>query len=276
MTTVVPQSVIENQKKARRVEFVERQPIADTMVRITVGGEDLADFTASGPADHIRLILPDAETGELVLPTPGRKAGLGLGMGGPIIFRDYTPLNYRRDENLLDLDFVLHGPGGPAAQWAVEAKPGDQVGVAGPGRSAPAPLGVEQLVLAADETALPAVSRWLRALPDVDTTVLLSVADPSLENYFEQMGLPETASRKFYWWTGENRESEREEKLRSLDFTPSTFAYMAGEAGTIIPLRRYLRRELNLPKEQVKAEGFWKQGVAMLDHHLPVDPSDPD
>ena len=38
----------------------------------------------------------------------------------------------------------------------------------------------------------------------------------------------------------------------------------------------YLRRELGLPKEQVDAHGYWKKGEANLDHHAPLDPSDPD
>jgi NADPH-dependent ferric siderophore reductase len=51
---------------------------------------------------------------------------------------------------------------------------------------------------------------------------------------------------------------------------------MAGEATMLAPLRRYLRRELGLPAEQVSASGYWKRGIVNLDHHAPLDPSDPD
>lgn len=33
------------------------------------------------------------------------------------------------------------------------------------------------------------------------------------------------------------------------------------------PIRRYLRRELGLPKQQVDVDGYWKKGTANLDHH---------
>ncbi len=35
-------------------------------------------------------------------------------------------------------------------------------------------------------------------------------------------------------------------------------------------------RELALPAEQVSASGHWMRGVAALDHHAPVGPSDRD
>lgn len=246
------------------------------MTRITLTGEDLAGFAASGPADHVRMIIPDPDTGELTLPTLGQRGGLRLGRGGAMTVRDYTPLAYRPESLEVDIDFLLHGDGGPAASWAARASVGDPIGMAGPGRSVPAPQGVTNAVLVADETALPAAKRWLEALQEVPVTALLSVADPTLESYFADLGLPETENRQYMWFTGPGREEAREKALRALAFDAGSFVYMAGEATTLIPLRRYLRRDLGLAKEQVQAEGFWKKGVAMLDHHEPVDPSDPD
>ena len=52
--------------------------------------------------------------------------------------------------------------------------------------------------------------------------------------------------------------------------------FLAGEADILVPLRRYLRHELQLPAEQVSASGYWRRGIVNLDHHAPLDPSDPD
>ena len=41
----------------------------------------------------------------------------------------------------------------------------------------------------------------------------------------------------------------------------------AGEANALKPIRRYLRRELGLSKDQVEVDGYWKKGDANLDHH---------
>jgi NADPH-dependent ferric siderophore reductase len=67
-----------------------------------------------------------------------------------------------------------------------------------------------------------------------------------------------------------------EATLRSLPIGPGTFVFLAGEATTLVPLRRYLRRELGLGPDQVVATGYWKRGISGLDHHAPVDPDDPD
>jgi NADPH-dependent ferric siderophore reductase len=40
-------------------------------------------------------------------------------------------------------------------------------------------------------------------------------------------------------------------------------------------LRRYLKHERGLAADRVAIEGYWKRGVTNLDHHAPLDPSDP-
>ncbi len=45
------------------------------------------------------------------------------------------------------------------------------------------------------------------------------------------------------------------------------FAFAAGEAGDITPIRRWLRREFGLPKRQLAVDGYWKRGTTDHDHH---------
>ena len=50
------------------------------------------------------------------------------------------------------------------------------------------------------------------------------------------------------------------EAVRSLDLPEGrTFAWCAGETLTIAPIRRYLRREIGLPKEDVEVVGYWRK-----------------
>lgn len=59
-----------------------------------------------------------------------------------------------------------------------------------------------------------------------------------------------------------------ETALRELDIQvdESIFGYAAGDATALKSIRRYLRRELGLSKEQVDVDGYWKKGTANLDH----------
>lgn len=101
------------------------------------------------------LRLPEAERGEL---------------------RSYTVREARLDEAYpeIDVDFILHphGPQGPAARWARSLRIGDPALVVGPRASSGHCTGIEfapgrarHVLLAGDETALPAIAGILRDLP---------------------------------------------------------------------------------------------------------------
>ncbi len=64
--------------------------------------------------------------------------------------------------------------------------------------------------------------------------------------------------------------------LRAQDVDADTFVWAAGEATALIPVRRWLKAEAGLPKENLSLHGYWKRGEAGLDHHAPLDPADPD
>jgi NADPH-dependent ferric siderophore reductase len=52
--------------------------------------------------------------------------------------------------------------------------------------------------------------------------------------------------------------------------------WAAGEATGLIPVRRALRRQRELGKDRAKVDGYWRRGVAGLDHNAPLDPENPD
>lgn len=257
-----------------RVSAVHR--VVPTITRVTLTGPDLAGFSSDGPTDHLKVFFPDQQTGILTLPEVGPE-GMRRGADGVVISRDYTPRAFRSTPRgaELDIDIVTHGLDGPASAWAELAKVGDGLGIAGPRGSRLVPQGIERLLVVADETALPATGRWLDLLPaDVPVTALFHVADESVESYFD----PAAAARMdAEWITRADGHHQLEESLRSLGHIDAgTFVFLAGEADILVPLRRYLRHELFLPADQVSASGYWRRGVVNLDHHAPLDPSDPD
>lgn len=268
-----------HETKRRHLTVLRSTLVAPRMQRITLVGEELAGFTSLAPGDHVKVFFPDPTVGEIITPTvvDGRpQAPTGP---GEVIMRDYTPYAFRADgENgpELDLDFVLHGDSthsGPAASWAAKAAPGDPLIIAGPRGSHVPPSNVDHAILIADESALPSVARWLEMLGSSQVTGLFSVVDPGTASY---LATQEADGRKFHWFSGEDREARIHETLMGLKTNDGTLLFLAGEAGSLIPMRRYLRRELGLPKEQVDVHGYWKKGEANLDHHAPIDPSDPE
>ncbi|WP_043496980.1 siderophore-interacting protein [Georgenia sp. SUBG003] len=244
------------------------------MRRVTLAGP-MDGFVSSGPADHVKVFFPHPVTGELIAPrvTPH---GMERPQGVELVSRDYTPLVNDRGE--LELDFFLHGDGGPAAGWAARVSEGDEIVVAGPRGSRLVPAGADWFVLGGDETALPALSRWLRILPDsADVTVLVEAHDADDEAYLAGLA----PDRRITWLhRGDalpGTTALLEEAVRALPRPEGVgFWWFGGEAGTLRPIRRYLRRELGLDASTVECSGYWKRGEANHDHHAPVDPDDPE
>lgn len=77
----------------------------------------------------------------------------------------------------LHLDFVVHGEG-PAETWSASAREGDELWFVGPKSSLRLPERLDWILLVGDETALPAIGRFLDERPlDAPAHVLVTVPD---------------------------------------------------------------------------------------------------
>uniref|UniRef100_UPI0027D31A3E siderophore-interacting protein n=1 Tax=Microbacterium sp. 18062 TaxID=2681410 RepID=UPI0027D31A3E len=162
--------------------------ITPRMRRITLSGAELdafesaagshPEFAAPGFDDHVKLIF--ASDGDIAGAVPRQLThGIEWGPSETRLGRDYTPRRIERtDAGIeLDLDFVLHGEG-PAASWAGAAVPGDPLWFVGPKSSTVLPDGLDWVLLAGDETALPAIGRYLDERPsEAPVRVVVLVED---------------------------------------------------------------------------------------------------
>jgi len=266
----------------RRLHVVATARVTPTIARVTLAGAELAGFVSTGPADHVKAFFPDPVTRRLAAPTIGIDGALHPPQG-PAYPRDYTPRAFR-DRGAsglpeLDLDLVLHDDdgGGPAAAWAARAEVGDPLVVLGPRSSALVPAGADAFVLLCDETALPAVARWLELVPGgASVRVLAEYSAPGDDAYLGETG----PGVQVDWLRREGPAGTSdvlERAVRALGPLPAgTYVWAGGEAGSLVGVRRHLRRGLGLAAERFKVSGYWRRGVADFDHHAPIDPTDPD
>lgn len=257
----------------RRVLTVTRtEQLTPTMRRVFLGGEDLeADFPFAPMAtgDHVKLFFPDPQTGELTVPEIGPK-GFAREPGGPeLIFRDYTVLSIDREIPELAVDFVLHDHG-VAGRWAGQAEPGAQLGVLGPRGSVHYPADYAWYLIGGDETALPAIARWIAELPaTARVTAVISIASEE-----ERQSLAGEADHDIRWVVRDLVAPDAwQQAIRAvaLPADDDYYVWLAGEAGTLAPVRRYFRDEVGLPRDRYSIDGYWKQGVVNLDHHASDD-----
>ena len=254
---------------ARRVLAVSRtEDLTPRYRRIYLHGDDLLDgfpFMKMAVNDHVKVLFPQPDTGELVIPTR-TEAGWSVPDGSPEpIVRDFTVRGWLPDSSELILDFVVHGSG-IASNWAESAEPGDQLGVMGPRGNVILPENYASYLLVGDETAIPAFGRLLEELPGETRVHMFVLAeDESARQNLENR--PETVAQWMYRSEESQGSLERSVRAASLPEGEDWFVFAAGEVGELKPVRDYFRQDLGLPKERVMVSGYWQLGVANLDHH---------
>lgn len=246
-----------NQVHLARV--VRSEQLTPHMVRVVLGGPGLAEFEAGRFTDHyVKLLFPVPGV-EYPEPFDIVRIRADFPRDQWPVTRTYTVRSWAPSARELTLDFVVHGDEGLAGPWARQARPGDEIRFLGPGGAYLPGPDTDWHLLAGDESALPAIAAALEAMPaDACVRALIEVEGPPEE---QKLSLPDTAS--LVWLhRGTARVGEKLVKaVRELEFPAGTpQAFVHGEAGFVKELRRHLRLERGLEREQLSISGYWRLG----------------
>ncbi|NRQ38203.1 siderophore-interacting protein [Nonomuraea sp. NN258] len=249
--------------RIREVEVLRTAQVGAGLIRVTVGGPGLAGFESHAPDEHVKLIFPE-EDGELRLPEPN---GLVLKWPRPSpTSREYTVRRYDAAAGELDIDIALHD-GGLASGWAETVEPGAKVHVAGPPGGVVVPYVYDRYVLAGDITALPAIARWLEELPRTAAGWAFIEVGSAADEI--ELSAPEDVEVR--WLHRGDRPPGTAGLLEGAVRTvrvpegERVYVWLAGEAGELKPLRRWVGDELGLAKHDQNITGYWKRGVTHYD-----------
>ncbi|MFG2726154.1 siderophore-interacting protein [Streptomyces canus] len=255
------------------LQVVRTRRLGPSLVRVGFTGEDLRYFLSDGRDQSLSLFLPAEGRTE-----PGVPVELGDGWwqawrelpdGVRAVMRSYTLRSLRRNPDEIDIDFVLHEPAGPASRWAARACAGDKVQLLGPAvadnraiRFRP-PEDTDLVLLWGDETALPAVSAILEALPAGQRArVWLEVRDAG-----DIQDLATEADAEITWLVTEETGAQcsplalgalRDARLPDAE---RPYVWIAGESGCVKELRRHFVRERGVDRRRVTFVGYWRQGM---------------
>jgi NADPH-dependent ferric siderophore reductase len=239
------------------VRRVER--LTPRMVRITLAGAELAGLTVEQPAASVRMLLPSPGSNDLVVPRWNGNEFL-LPDGRRPTIRTFTPWRIDPDELELEVGIVVHG-GGVASEWALSAQPGGDAAISGPGRGYVVDHDARAFLVAGDETALPAITQVLDALPtEASVQVLVEIAHPD-----GRLELPERSVAGVEWRVlapGAPPGEALAAAVRDADLAPDTRVWAAGEAAAVQRIRRHLFEERGIPRAQTAVRGYWKHGRA--------------
>lgn len=253
----------------RLLQVVRSQAITPHLQRITLSGESLHGFPAQSHGAHIKIFLPRAHQQQPELPRLTEQGIQWPPAHERPITRTYTVRAYRPGENELDIEFVMHGDNadsGPAAYWAARAKPGDHLGIAGPGGPDPLLAPADWHLLAGDLTALPAIAALLENLPK-ESRGCVFIESESAADKFE---LAHPQGIEVHWLV---RQPQRELLVESIKkiappFGVTSFsAFIAGENFAVVSIRDYLRTTYGLTKKNLYAIPYWRRGQDEETYH---------
>ncbi|GHE66093.1 hypothetical protein GCM10019059_27240 [Camelimonas fluminis] len=248
----------------RLLTVMGTQTLTPHMRRIHFHGEDLGHFDTLD-ALHVRLFIPPPGVaapawplmdvnGRLVEQPADRRPAI----------RKYTIRSIDTGAGDLAIDFVLHDDAGPGAAFAATARPGDVIGVAGPGgrglRQA------ERYVFLTDETGLPAVARMLEALPDdASGLVMAEVADTAGR---QPLKAPAGVTVTWLYRGGQNasRLADAFETLAWPEDGPGVYLWAACEHAAARLIRASARARLRSGRDQHLIVSYWRNGMAEEQH----------
>ncbi|OJY63950.1 MAG: phage tail protein [Rhizobium sp. 60-20] len=242
----------------REISVVDAYDITPHMRRVVVATDDARHFVEGGL--HVRLLIPPKGR-EPVWPHTEPDGRIHWPKGeDELTLRAYTIRNIDLARSQMDIDFVVHeGDNVPGATWAMTARPGDRAGLIGPGGGGvPA---ARKLILAGDETALPAIARIAAAMPaDADLRVFLEVA-----NKEEEQPLISSTSMNLTWLHRNDAPAGTTDTLERImrDLVPAadpeTYIWAACEQKQARAIRTFVKTEIAREPGSFSIAAYWQR-----------------
>lgn len=256
------------------LRVVRTERLSEHWMRVTLGEGEIDRFVPLGYDQWFRIFLPvGGDEGLERIPAKANKLigylkYLRIPDGVRPVMRNYTVRAYRAataDAGAeIDVDFVLHGTGpdaGPASRWAASARPGDSVVIIDEGLGFDPERGVDRVILAADETGLPAVSGVCASLP-ADATGIALIEVPSEA---DALAFDAPAGVEVRWLVRDAQTRPGALALAALEDIPlpveGTHAFIVGEQSLPTSARRALVAR-GLDKASISFIGYWRVGAA--------------
>lgn len=226
--------------------------LTPNMRRVTLYGDALGNFPTDSEGAYIKLMFEQN------------------GNAKPVM-RTYTIAQQRSATNEIDVDFMLHGANnnikhGIAAPWSLSTKPGDEISLFGPGPAKFINTEAAYFLLAADMTALPALTANLKRLPaDATGKAFIEVLSQS-----DQQELQKPDQVELIWVINDAPGSEKSPLFHAIEqdtpLVENTAAWVACEFKTMRKIRQYLKVDCGIEKSHLYISSYWKKGNTEEEH----------
>ncbi|QBJ89732.1 siderophore-interacting protein [Streptomyces seoulensis] len=245
-------------RKLHSAQVVRTERLTPHVQRIVLGGAGLADFSADTWTDHyVKLLFAPVDGMTYPEPFDLERIREELPREQWPVTRTYTVRAWDAGRREMTLDFVIHGDEGLAGPWATRVQPGETLRFFGPGGAYTPDVTADWQLFVGDESALPAIARSLETLPPgTPAHAFVEVAGPEEEQKID-------SDVEVVWLHRGNRPVGEAllEAVRALEFPEGRpHAFVHGEASFVKELRRMLRVEAQIPREDLSISGYWRLG----------------
>jgi NADPH-dependent ferric siderophore reductase len=253
-------------------EVVRSEQLTPHLIRVVLGGRGFDDFIPKDFTDaYAKVVFVKDGVDVDALPQPLTLDSFNsLPVDDRPVIRTYTVRRVDQDRREIWIDFVVHGEHGVAGPWAAAAKPGQPAYLTSPnGAYAPDPA-ADWHLLAGDESAVPAISAALEALPDnAIGKVFIEVGGPD-----DEIALTAPPGVEVNWiYRGGRADLVPEDQagdnapliaaVKEAAWPPGQVqVFIHGEAQTVMHnLRPYIRKERGVDaKWAASISGYWRRG----------------
>ena len=253
-------SIIDKVKnsQARRVTYQltvkSAKNLTANMRRVTLHGEDLASFPTNSEGAYIKLVF-------------------GEDVNGKPVMRTYTVSEQRSALNEIDVDFMLHtshdnSEHGIAAPWSMNAKAGDTIALIGPGPAKFINTEADYFLLAADMTALPALTANLKLLPkDSRGKAYIEILTEA-----DRQDLQKPEGVELVWVINNEPGADNSPLFHAIEKAAwnngQVAVWAACEFSTMKKIRQYLKVVRGVKRSHLYISSYWKKGNTEDQHKV--------
>ncbi|WP_217534252.1 siderophore-interacting protein [Vibrio metschnikovii] len=248
----------EKQRDYYRVTVTDTKRLSPNIQRITLQGDTIAHFGEQSVGGYFKLVFTPQGDPDLSRLTPTERP----------ILRTYTIREFNPHSNQMTVDFVRHITDDPscgfAARWAEQVQVGEQISIAGPGKSQGPNWAADWVYLAADMTALPALATTLESLdPKTQGYAVIEISHPD-----DQQPLVAPPGVKIIWAHTDQGETLTQTVKAQPWLAGLCTVWCACEFESMRELRQYFRNDKQVERDHIYISSYWKNGVTEDGHKV--------
>lgn len=257
-----------------RLSVVRTEQVAPSLLRVVLGGDGFDTFLERHRAlgdvtdSYVKLVFL-ADGYEYPDPLDLDVVREEMPDAAAPVLRTYTIRSVDPVAREVAIDFVVHAGDDPhtteagvAAPWALSARPGDVMHLRGPGGAYGPDPTADWHLMVGDETAIPAISVAIEALPaGARAAVFIEVDGPA-----DEIGWDTAADLEVHWLHRDGAERGTttllDDAVRAWDWWPGrVHAFVHGESALLKTVRPYVRDGRGVDRKDLSVSAYWRHGA---------------